>query len=273
MKEFISEMEVDRSQDGKMLAAMKGTLNIKKIAQVRDLYFGFESGPLVEASGGLYLPLDVDVILNPQSDGFRHVGDVDILYSHPDRYFSFSMTLNEIDMVAIKLSGSLGFEFSPKLFGVYVGYPETLAGNIGIYRVGLGLGFRLDDDGANIIKAKIEFGFERSVDVSIVYLRGFIYAGADGAYYEKYDQDGDGEYDGSKFILTIYLKGGLEGGIKVSGKRYNIINMYLDARGTIESIPKKDEWKLTCSAKVSYSLNLYLFSVSGSVSAKFDTTL
>ena len=49
--------------------------------------------------------------------------------------------------------------------------------------------------------------------------------------------------------------------------------MYLDARGTIESIPKKDEWKLTCSAKVSYSLNLYLFSVSGSVSAKFDTTL
>jgi hypothetical protein len=205
------------------------------------------------------------------------VGDVDILYSHPDRYFSFSMTLNEIDMVAIKLSGSLGFEFSPKLFGVYVGYPETLAGNVGIYRVGLRPRFPpRSDDGANIIKAKVEFGFERSVDVSIVYLRGFIYAGADGAYYEKYDQDGDGEYDGSKFILTLYLKGGLEGGIKVSGKRYNIINIYLDARGTIESMPAKnkpDEWKLTCSAKVSYSLNLFLFSVSGSVSAKFDTTL
>ena len=210
------------------------------------------------------------------SDGFKHVGDVSILYSHPERYFSFSMTLNEIDMVAIKLSGSLGFEFSPKLFGVYVGYPETLAGNVGIYRVGLGLGFRLSDDGANIIKAKVEFGFERSIDVSIVYLRGFIYAGADGGYYAQYDQDGDGEYDGPKFILTLYLKGGLEGGIKVGGKRYNIISFYLDARGTIESMPAKnkpDEWKLTCSAKVSYSLNLFLFSVSGSVSAKFDTTL
>jgi hypothetical protein len=276
MKEFITNLPVDRSEDGKFCAAIKGTLNIKKVAQVRDLYFGFEDGPLVEASGGLYLPLDVEVILNPMSDGFKHVGDVSILYSHPERYFSFSMTLNEIDMVAIKLSGSLGFEFSPKLFGVYVGYPETLAGNVGIYRVGLGLGFRLSDDGANIIKAKVEFGFERSIDVSIVYLRGFIYAGADGGYYAQYDQDGDGEYDGPKFILTLYLKGGLEGGIKVGGKRYNIISFYLDARGTIESMPAKnkpDEWKLTCSAKVSYSLNLFLFSVSGSVSAKFDTTL
>jgi hypothetical protein len=202
------------------------------------------------------------------------VGDVEILYSHPERYFSFNMTLNEIDMIAIKLSGSLGFEFSPKLFGVYVGYPETLAGNVGIYRVGLGLGFRLADDGANIIKGKIEFGFERSVEVSIVYLRGYLYAGADGGYYAKYGQDENGEGGGPKFILTLYLKGGLEGGIKVSGKRFNIINMYLDARGTIESIPPpKDEWQLTCSAKVSYSLNLFLFSVSGSVSASFDTTL
>ena len=274
MKEFITAMQVDRSQEGKFSAAIKGTLNIKDIAQVRDLYFGFENGPLVEASGGLYLPLDIEVILNPNSDGFRHVGDVEILYSHPERYFSFNMTLNEIDMIAIKLSGSLGFEFSPKLFGVYVGYPETLAGNVGIYRVGLGLGFRLADDGANIIKGKIEFGFERSVEVSIVYLRGYLYAGADGGYYAKYGQDENGEGGGPKFILTLYLKGGLEGGIKVSGKRFNIINMYLDARGTIESIPPpKDEWQLTCSAKVSYSLNLFLFSVSGSVSASFDTTL
>ena len=62
MKEFITNLPVDRSEDGKFCAAIKGTLNIKKVAQVRDLYFGFEDGPLVEASGGLYLPLDVEVI-------------------------------------------------------------------------------------------------------------------------------------------------------------------------------------------------------------------
>lgn len=273
MRSFINAMQVDRSPNGKFAAAVKGTLNIKKIAQVRDLYFGFENGPMVEASGGLYLPLDVEVILNPGSDRFRHVGDVDIIYSHPDRYFSFNMTLNEIDLLAIKLSGSLGFEFSPKLFGVSIGYPETLAGNIHIYHVGLGLRFRLDDDGANIIRAKIEFGFEKSINVFIVYLRGYIYAGADGGYYAQYDQDGDGVPDGSKFILTLYLKGGLEGGIKVAGRRFNIIHLALDAQGTIETIPPDNDWRLSCSVKVSYSRRVFLFRVSGSVNVSFDTTL
>ncbi|MDI9470747.1 MAG: hypothetical protein QM296_11175 [Bacillota bacterium] len=270
MKQLISGMEVDRGPDGKFAAGIRGTMEIASICEVRDLYFGFENGPLVEASGKLYLPLDVKAMIDGKS--FRHVGDVEILYSHPERYFSFNMTLNEIDVIAIKLSGSLGFEFSPKLFGVYIGYPETLAGNVSIYRVGLGLGFRISDDGANIIKGKIEFGFERSVDVSIVYLRGFLYAGADGGYYANIDLNDDKIPDGNKFILTLYLKGGLEGGIKVGGKRFNIISFYLDARGTIESIPPKNDWKLTCSAEVSYSLNLFLFSVSGSVSASFDTT-
>ncbi len=270
MKQLISGMEVDRGPDGKFAAGIRGTMEIASICEVRDLYFGFENGPLVEASGKLYLPLDVKAMIDGKS--FRHVGDVAILYSHPERYFSFNMTLNEIDVIAIKLSGSLGFEFSPKLFGVYIGYPETLAGNVSIYRVGLGLGFRISDDGANIIKGKIEFGFERSVDVSIVYLRGFLYAGADGGYYANIDLNDDNIPDGNKFILTLYLKGGLEGGIKVSGKRFNIISFYLDARGTIESIPPENDWKLTCSAEVSYSLNLFLFKVSGSVSASFDTT-
>ncbi len=273
MREFIANLQVDQSKDGRFGAAIKGELNIGGIAQVRNLYFGFEDGPLVEASGGLYLPLDIAIILKPDSGGFKHVGDVQILYSHPERYFSFNMTLNEIDMIYAKLSGSLGFEFSPKLFGVYVGYPETLAGNIDIFRVGMGLGFRLDDDGANIIRCKLEFGFERSVSVEIVYLKGYLYAGADGGYYANY-QNEDGKFLGPKFILTLYLKGGVEGGIKVFGECFDIIHLYLDARGTIETIPPpKDAWQLTCSAKVSYSLNLFLFDVSGSVSASFDMTL
>ena len=79
------------------------------------------------AGGGVGRPVSAAGYCNnpkPDSGGFKHVGDVQILYSHPERYFSFNMTLNEIDMIYAKLSGSLGFEFSPKLFGVYVGYPE-----------------------------------------------------------------------------------------------------------------------------------------------------
>lgn len=272
MKKLVREMEVDRTPDGKFAAAIRGTLSIAKLAEVRNLYFGFEEGPIVEAAGGLYLPVDVEMIVNPDEEKFKHVGTILIVYSHPERYFSFNMTLNEIDLIGIKVSGSLGFEFSPKLFGIAIGYPETLAGNVGIYRVGLGLAFRISDDGANYIKGKFEFGFERSLEISIVYLKGFLYAGADGGYYANIDVNNDGIPDGDKFILTLYLKGGLEGGIKVGGKKYNIISFFLDAVGTIQSLPPKNEWQVSCSAKVSYNLNLYLFSVSGSVSASFDTS-
>jgi hypothetical protein len=73
-------------------------------------------------------------------------------------------------------------------------------------------------------------------------------------------------------VLELYLKGGIEGGIIVAGDRYNIIGFYLDARGRLES-RANDAWLLYCSCEVSYSLDLWLFSVEGSVSASFDTTV
>jgi len=57
----------------------------------------------------------------------------------------------------------------------------------------------------------------------------------------------------------------------VGGDHYNIISFYLDARGKLTAHPN-DDWELSCSCTVSYSLDLWLFSVEGSVSASFDTT-
>jgi hypothetical protein len=169
--------------------------------------------------------------------------------------------------VAARVSGSFGFEFSPHLFGISIGYPETLAGNIGIFRFGAGFAFRIDDGGDSYIRAKLEIGFEKEANITIVYLYGYLYAGADGAYYFDY------EGQGGKFVLEIYLKGGIEGGVKVKGKKFDIISLYLDARGRIESIPPSDDWLLYCSATVSYSLDLWLFEVEGSVTASFDEVI
>jgi len=232
------------------------------LCEIRELYFGFDSGPIVDASGGLYLPLDVAGMI--AGDGFKKVGSVAISYSHPERYFCFSITIDNIDLIACSVGGSIGFEFSPHLFGVYLGYPETLAGSLGIFRVGLGVGFRVDTEDSSFIKAKIEFGFDKSAEFAIVYLRGFLYVGADGTIYLS------GE-DAGLFILELYLKGGIEGGIVVGGDHYNIISFYLDARGKLTAHPN-DDWELSCSCTVSYSLDLWLFSVEGSVSASFDTT-
>jgi hypothetical protein len=263
MEKFImEELSVNRGSGSSFAAAIKGTLMISGFAEVRNLYFGFDSGPSVIASGELYAPLSVKSMIERAPE--KRIGAVSIMYRHPERYFSFSITLDEIDVVVAKVSGSLGFEFSPTMFGVYIGYPETLAGEISIFRVGVGVGFKIDKADGMLIMAKMELGFQKSVRVAIVYLEGYLYAGADGSIHFSTSGAPDG------FSLTLYLKGGIKGGIYV-GKPFNIINLYLDARGTLARGPSDPKWNLSASATVGYSLNLFLFKVSGSVNASFDT--
>ncbi len=100
------------------------------------------------------------------------------------------------------------------------------------------------------------------MDIAIVYIRGYIIVGVEGAYFET-----------AEISLKLYLKGGLEGGIKVGSKRYNIISFYLDASGKLRSIKPYKSWDMDASCKVSYSLDLWLFSISGSVTANFSTRL
>jgi hypothetical protein len=258
---FISFLPVYKGSNSSFAAGVKGTMVVAKLCEIRNMYFGFESGPKVFAGGELYLPLDVSAIVG--GSAYRKVGSVEMKYRHNDRYFSFSMTLDRINLILATVSGSMGFEYSPSLFGVYLGYPETMVGNISIFHVGAGVGFRIDDNGTSMVQAKMELGLEKDITVSIVYLRGYLYAGVDGSYY----------FEDATINLELYLKGGLEGGIKVKGKRFNIISFYLDARGSVSSSSPYTSWMLRCSCEVSYSLDLWLFSVEGSVSASFDTTL
>ena len=265
MKDFIKKMNVHREPESTFAAAIRGTLVISGFAEIKNLYFGFEAGPSVEASGELYVPLDVKSMIEGKPE--KRIGSVAIMYRHPDRYFSFSITLDQIDVVAAKVSGSLGFEFSPNLFGISIGYPETLAGNVAIFRVGVGVGFRIDSQEGMLIKAKMEMGLEKSVTVAIVYLKGYLYAGAEGAVHFDSGPIPD------SMMLALYLKGGIKGGVTALGKSYDIINLYLDARGELWMYPGSMVWELECTAKVGYSLNLFLVKLNGSVSASFNTTI
>ena len=262
IKGFIEDLQVYQRSGSYFAAGIRGTLEVSKLCEIRDLYFGFERGPSVSADGSLYLPLSLSSLIGGDG-GFTKVGSASIRYSHPDRYFSFSITLDRINLFLAEVGGSLGFEYSPRLFGVYLGYPETLAGNIGIFHLGMGAGFRIDEDGDSMVQAKMELGLDKTMEIAIVYLRGYLYAGADGAYY----------FADNSFTLELYLKGGIEGGIKVGKKRFNIISFYLDARGMLGSAYPFDSWSLACSCTVSYSLDLWLFEVEGSVNASFDTSI
>jgi PKD repeat protein len=265
MGAYIKNLQVG---GGKFSGGIKGEMTVIKLCTIKDLYFGFEPGPKVAASGEVYMPLDVKSIVNGNPS--RYIGKAVIQYRHPERYFSFNLTFEKMNLVLFDFSGSLSFEYSPRLFGVQIGYPETLVTNFQLgpipVHVGAGLAYRIDEDSASMVRAKFEFGLEKDINIAIVYLRGYIYAGADGAYYF------DGP-DADRIALELYLKGGINGGIRAAGKRFDIISFYLDARGNLAAASPYTAWDLGCSCKVSYSLDLWLVSVEGSVNARFDTTI
>jgi len=253
---------------GKFAGGIKGEMNVIKLCTIKNLYFGFEPGPKFTVDGDVYVPLDIRSLVtgNPS----RHVGEADLQYRHSDRYFSFNKTFERMNIVIFDFGGSMGFEYSPRLFGVRIGYPETLFTNFQLgpipVRVGAGLGFLIDQDNESMVQAKLEFGLEKRIDIAIVYLHGYIYAGADGAYYW-------GDPDGSRILLDLYLKGGINGGIRAFGEEFDIISFYLDAHGTLASGAGFRTWELGCSCTVSYSLDLWLAEIEGSVNASFDTTI
>ena len=259
MSAYIRNLQVG---GGKFVGGIKGEMTVVRLCTIKNLYFSFEPGPKVTASGDVYVPLDIQSLVtgNPS----RHIGKADIQYRHNDRFFSLNMAFDNVNIVMFDFAGSIGLEYSPRLFGVRIGYPETLATNFQLgfipVRVGVGLGYRVDKDNESMVQAKLEFGLEKKLEIAIVYLHGYVYAGADGAYYW-------GGSDGSRITLDIYLKGGISGGIRASGKEFNIISFYLDAHGTLASGGGFDSWEIGCSCTVSYSLDLWLVEIEGSVSA------
>ncbi len=262
MQAYINGLQVG---GGKFVGGIKGEMSVSGLCTIKNLYFCFEPGPSVTAEGDLYVPLSIESISTGKPDKF--MGKAAISYRHPERYLSFTMTLDRINLILAEVGGSLGFEYSPSLFGVYLGYPETLAGNIGIFHVGAGVGFRYDwEKDAGMVQAKMEFGLEKSMNIAIVYIRGYLYAGADGMYYWT--------PEGSSIRLTLYLRGGIEGGVKVAGKRFKVIGFYLDAQGTLASrYPGYDKWDLACTASISYCVDVFLYECEGSVTADFATTI
>jgi len=112
MDEFIKRQQVDREGGTSFVAGISTTLVVMELCEIRNLYFGFESGPIVDAGGELYLPLKVEAMVQGDSDIYTKVGTAVLLYSHPERYFSFS-TIIDLNVAVAQVGGTLGFEYSP----------------------------------------------------------------------------------------------------------------------------------------------------------------
>ncbi len=71
-----------------------------------------------------------------------------------------------------------------------------------------------------------------------------------------------------KIVISVYLKGNAKGGVKFNGKKYEVIEVSIDAKGVLKR--EEDEWNLKADMKIKYHLNLKLTTISGTKNWDFD---
>ena len=64
--------------------------------------------------------------------------------------------------------------------------------------------------------------------------------------------------------MLFRSNGGVEGGIKVGGKRYSIIHFWMNANGEIVGAPEQP-WQLNAAVGIHYSIDLWIDEIEGSV--------
>ena len=260
----IDTMAVSKSSESNYFMAMSACLYMGygglNLGEVRDLYLVVEKGPCIEMGGSFYGPDSPDDFISADGEGLKLMGEAHLGYYHPQRLFKFSLSLYDVSILGLTASGDIGFEMCPSYWELRLGYPEALKTNVYGTVAWFGLGIRSSDIDQSFIKAQAGFGYDTGdVAIGIVYVRGYLYAG------------GDGEYiiDEGYFRLHVFVEGGIEGGIKVKGKRFQVINLMLRADGTLV---KSDSWTLDAQARIRYCVDLWLTDISGSVGWHISTS-
>ncbi len=264
----VDELEVDRTPDGNYFMAATAFIHLGydtgsaklTLGEIRNVYFVVEKGPNIEMGGDYYGPASVPSIITGKD--LKLMGTARLGYYHSERLFKFSLSLYDFGMYGCTVNGDLGFDMCPDYWDIRIGYPDMLSAQFGAYTGGFGFTIR-DSDYPNdsYVKAQMMFGYDTG-DVTLwpAYFRAYLYAGGAGEYY----------IDSGDLVIFVFVEGGLEGGIKVAGKKYRIIHMMVGADGTLKR--STGDWSLSANVRVRYHLDLFLTSVSGSVNWHVSTS-
>jgi len=283
MKEFITDMEINKTNETSFAAGLRGMLVVAEVIVVDNLYFGFTNGPIVEAGGDLYIALSLDAIFgdsviiddnkdrkDQELEGCVSIGDVVLRYHHPNRHFSCNLAL-VMDIVGIDVTGNLGFEATPSFFRIYVGYPDAITANFKIdagiaavkVKVEFGQEFKVGEEGV-YAKVKQRFDADTKVDLGVIYVKVDAYVGGEGKLTFL---------PSPGLELEVCLGGTIVGGIRFFGT-HDVIRLSLDAEGRMAIIPLKKVWHLDAQCTVGYGIDLGIVgSISGSETVHIDITL
>ena len=262
-------------------AALICKMTIAQICVVDNMYFGFTNGPIVEAGGDLAVALSLKALTGqggPDNvDTYTNLGNVLLRYDHPNRHFSCNVQF-DTEVLGVDIYGNAGFEASPNLLRIYVGYPDYLTGQLelkvfGVLRakiaIGMGQEYSTGKENGKYFaqySQKTRYDLAASLNIEIVYVDVSAYAGAEGSF--RLSKPTTAE-------LEVYLGGKIVGGIWFFGKR-DIIRLGLDAWGNMYAEiggGSSVYWQLKAKAKVHYGISLGLLgSISGSKTVNMNTS-
>jgi hypothetical protein len=279
MGDYIDEMQVHRGSNSTFVAGLRGKLVIAGVCVVDNMYFGFTNGPIVEAGGDLYISLGMDSVLDETSvnangdkgslSNCLYLGDVLIRYHHPNRHFSCNLAIGT-EVMGIQITGNLGFEVSPSLFRIYLGYPDALTAEFKInvakmaeahIKVEYGQEYQVGGEYGAHARIKQSWEADAFVDLDVIYVYTYAYVGGEGMIKLR---------PAVEVTLEVWLGGKIVGGIRFFGE-HDVIRLQLDAWGKMTARIKPEKyWELEAKCTVSYGIDLGLGSISGSKTVHLD---
>ena len=251
----VPQMQPDTSPNGSYAFAASCDMSMRylgyKFGELKNVYLAVEKGPNVEMGGQFRAATDIDSLIT--QTGFEPVGEAKIGYYSTNRMFKFSLALLGTNIYGLKVSGEMSFVMCPDYWSLYVGYPDYMTATLGPLYAGLSLGIRDSDIDESFLILKAKAGYDTGdVTITIIYFRGFLEFG------------GEGGISDSTMWLSAYVRGGISGGVKALGKRFEVISLMLDAGGRLAKYMGRG-WNLDAHVSISYHVDLVLDDIDGSV--------
>lgn len=253
-------MTVNKSDNGNYIFAGAFDMTLKyygyKIGEIKNIALIVEKGPTVEMTGQYFAPTTVKGLAT--GEPVSPIGEAKIGYYKPQKLFKTSITLLGTDMCGLTLNGVSGFETCPDYWQFYIGYPELMKTSLAGIDTGFGFIIRSSDIDDSYIKARMLFGYDTGdVGISCVFVRGYLTVGGEAEYNKNME-------GATRFVVGVYLNGGVEGGVKAFNKRFKVISLMLNANGNLIK-EENNDWRLSAEARIRYHVDLWLDDISGTV--------
>ncbi|HZK01438.1 MAG TPA: hypothetical protein VFC96_01100 [Anaerovoracaceae bacterium] len=317
MLSTIANLEIDITNKGNSFFAVSADMYVKStmakhLFAIKDMLLFVASDGSFQVSGRMFGPSEISMLSKAgPNNSTTAYGSARLTYNAVHEAFEFRATIDDLRVApGFKIAGTLGFDWGPKHWMLYLGYPETLKltyepwGLTGGF--GLNLGVNPVTNNA-VIKVKLDIGYRDKFDIGIVYARVSVYAMVLIGYgpWNMLEDENElrwfnkGEaFEG--FAAGGSLSGEVVGGIRIPGVgEFDIIRLALDSHlfvvnpredytylqddtgyyyyvrtvdGNGNPVKDRGKWYLDAQIKISYHLDLWLVSFSDSFSFHYSTS-